>query len=71
MTGHTVYESPQGHICAYWAPDGPLGSVWRCDVCGAYWRHEPVALLRAGGWYPLRGIALWRWKRHHPAEAAR
>ena len=61
--GKMIYEAPEQHMCETWTARGPLGSIWRCDLCGTYWRREPVGLVRAGGWYVMSRFALWRWKR--------
>lgn len=60
-----VYVAPAGHWCDMTDASGPVGSVWQCGTCGAYWRYEPISLTGPPGWYWLRGIALWRWKRRH------
>ena len=59
----TVYAAPERHMCEVWLATGPIGSMWRCGTCGHVWKHHSVGLMRAGGWYLLGPLELWRWKR--------
>jgi hypothetical protein len=58
-------QAPEGHVCKVHGVRAPLGSVWRCNTCGTYWRLAYWRLFRPGGWWPLRGVALRWWKRRH------
>lgn len=67
-----VYVAPNPHVCAVLSPwlyheyaGRPLGSIWHCDECGAYW------IMRRRGW---RHVMAWnlqaifricRWERSH------
>lgn len=67
MTGTLIHREPRGHLCKIPGYATP-GSIWRCE-CGAYWKMHSIGLANAPGWYPLRGIALWRWKRRHAEDS--
>jgi hypothetical protein len=66
MGGQMIYEAPERHWCQTWTARAPVGSVWRCGACGAYWKLHGGGLLSAGAWHPMQRFELWRWKRRHP-----
>ncbi|EIV27690.1 hypothetical protein MA3A0930S_1205 [Mycobacteroides abscessus 3A-0930-S] len=38
MSGSYIYIPPTRHACDLPKTEDPIGTVWRCDDCGTFWK---------------------------------